>query len=370
MTSDFDRADSAHPLEHVLADYLDGALPDGESAQVSDHLAHCPACRAVVDSATDALRSVWAGAGAVAAVQATLPMSLLTALSEMRVADPAPGQVWRLRATVVPSAEELVQLAVVLRAGDDLLVAPVTTDPREATDLWTLQSPLGETSEPVAAWVSLQTPVGCEALDVLLGQIDTEALLAVHRAFRRGEQPPRGLPLGRPLDDELVVYRDQLRAAFVVLSDVRFDTELSPGNADVDDDSQVSLVEALTRDGWTVANLSLTADITPHQAREVLSGRRDLTPEQRQRVGIAHPAVTGVAPSPADREWASAVSRPEFRHRFERQADRRHLNGWQFRLTQAREPAAARGNRGSAVDWYELVDQRLRRLESEDVNVD
>lgn len=352
---------SLHPYEYELADYKDGLLNEGDAARIMEHLRICPACHVILDQFADypgpdvPATSSWAETAALAP-------TIRAALQEHRVAAPEAGQVWRLRGTQVGSGEELLELAVILRAGDELLVAPVTTDSREATDLWTLAMSLDGT--PVSAWVSLQCPMGYEVLDVLLGKLDVEALLDVHRAFRRGEEPPRGWPLGRHLDDELRVHREGIRAAFIPLSEIRIDGAAVEGLEGAGNESP-SLASQLMGGGWDVVSLAQATGITAKQARGVLSGTAGLTSEQQLAAGIV-PGAAQARPQ-LDPGWVAAVARPELRPRYEREARRRHEDPWSFREQCLREPIAARGNRGDAAHWYELAEQQLQRLEAEEL---
>ena len=352
---------SLHLYEHELADYQDGLLNEGDVARITEHLSICPACRVILDQFADhpgpevPTASSWTQT-------AILAPTIRAAFQEHRVAAPEAGQVWRLRGTQSGSGEELLELAVILRAGDELLVAPVTTDSREATDLWTLQTTLDGT--PVSAWVSLQCPMGYEVLDVLLGQLDVEALLDVHRAFRRGEQPPRGWPLGRHLDDELRLHREDIRAAFIPLSEIRIDSA-AVEELDGAGDETPSLASQLKKGGWDVVSLAQATGITAKQARGALSGTAGLSSEQQLAAGIV-PGAAQAWPQ-LDPGWVAAVARPELRPRYEREARRRHEDPWSFREQCLREPIAARGNRGETAHWFELAEQQLQRLEAEEL---
>lgn len=351
-----------HPHEYELADYKDNSLNDVTTARIKEHLSICPACRATLDQfGEDPCPNIPSKIQWVH--PPTLPRTIRDALREHRVAVPAPGQVWRLRGTQTASGEELLGLAVVLRADEELLVAPVTTDPREATDLWTLQTAIDGTS--VSAWMALQCPMGYEVLDVLLGQVDHVPLLEVHRAFRRGERPPLQWSMGRHLDDELRLHRDRIRDSFIALSEIRVDGSTAAEVACTDSDVP-SVSDQVSQAGWDVVSIAATLGISPGQARGVLTGVVTLTSEQARQLGVdpGSPAASS-RPEPG---WVRAVAGPELRPRYEHEAQRRHEDPWSFREECLHSLIAARGNRGDAAHWFSLAEQQLQRLEAENLS--
>ena len=91
------------------------------------------------------------------------------------------------------------------------------TDAKGATAVWARQLPSSDTDLGRGCWTSLATPVGYEVLDVWLGWTNVEPLKERLGAQRRGEQPPRGLQLGRQLDGDLASYRAVLGAESMTL---------------------------------------------------------------------------------------------------------------------------------------------------------
>lgn len=352
-----------HPAEHELADLLDGLLEGQDRDRVEQHVGACPVCAHVLAGAADDVFSLPTPAAQAVGLPA-LPEAVWRRLAHGAVTAPAAGQVWRLRGGTPDG--EVAQLAVVVRAGDDLLlVAPVTADEPPATDLWTVQLELDTAGTAVAVWVSLSTPVGTEVLDVHVGAVGTEELLRVHHALRRGEQPPRGLPTGRVPDAELDAYRAQLAARMTALSEAR----LIPAD-DLADDEQPAgtagdLVDALREASWDPARLKELLGVTASQARLVLRREQALTEPQAEQVRAAL-GVTAVTPTvTAPAGWVREVAAPGRRRRFELVAGARGDDPWWFRAEQARAHVqqAARGHQGGEPDWAALVDQHLTRLE-------
>lgn len=356
-----------HPEGIELADFVDGVADDVTTARVAAHLRTCVICAAIVENALGVQVTGGEPDFAVFAQQVSgevLPQQWRHALVKNAVTDPAAGQVWRLR-TPDPFGDgpELTGIAVVVTTGEDLLVAPVSTDPQKSTDLWTAQLPVIGTQIVVAVWVSLAQPVGYEALDVHLGDVDPASVLAVHRALRRGQQPPAGLVLGGPVTPELREYREQLRAHLTLLGELRL-TDRLPQAAE--EAASVDVVDAMAAAEWDLRRLGEVADLQAGEARAVFNRTRALTQTQLAAVSAALGVVTsaGVVQLPAA-GLVQAVATPRRRHRFEMVAKARQCDLWLFRAEQVAQPLAARNNTGEAADWDSLVEQRLMRLEVE-----
>lgn len=351
-----------HPAEHDLADLLDDLLDTATREQVTAHVGACLVCEHVLHRAGAALPP-GAPAATIGGAWPRLPEQVQHLLVERAVTDPAAGQVWRLRGR--SGAEELAQLAVIVRAGEDLLVAPVTADEPPATDLWTVQLEWDTAKLPLAVWVSLSAVVGVEVLDVHLGTVDQDVLLRMHQALRRGDQPPRGLATGRLPDAELEAYRAQLAARMTALSESRLITAAEA--AAPQEATEGDLVDALVAAGWNLIRVKQALGVTASQARQVLARERPLSDAEAARVqealGVSAPAPVVTPPE----GWVREVATPVRRRRFELVATSRGEDAWQFRAEQARAHAqmAARGHRDSDVDWAALVEQHLARLETD-----
>lgn len=360
MTSPNNGLIGPHPAEHELADYLDGALSDTQTRDVRAHLDSCVACRSLLASAGDPLPASAPTRGPSAA----LPEQLRVALESHATAPPQVGQLWRLRADTELLDREVAELGVIVRVGDDILIAPATSDGPESSDLWAAQLAVDGTNLTVAVWMALQTPVGWEVLDTYLGTVDADAVNELHLAFRRGQEPPRHLSLGRPIDDELRAYRELLSARFVALSECRLLDEVDD-LAD-DEDTAASPVEKALKDaGWGVRDLSEAIGVTARDARLIFGGQRALTTEETARLSSALGVDVRGADVRPDIRWVRGVATPLRRSRFDRLADKQERNPWQVRADVAAHAVAARGNTGADEDWDALVEQHLRRLESE-----
>jgi hypothetical protein len=344
-----------HLREYQLADFLDGALDSDAEKDLRLHLDACAVCQQRLASASEhqqPAESTPEGLGE----DRRLPEVFLQALEARQVASPAPGQLWRLRA---PGEEgDLAVLAAIVRVEEDhVVVVPVTPDPQEATDLWAVQLPIADTGLVMAFWTSLATPVGFEVLDVWLGWTDATPLTELLRAQRRGEEPPRGLQLGRPLDVELAAYRADLGVELMDLQEARLVPD-TPEDAQAEDD----LVDALVQQSWTPSRLKAAAgDLTSREAADVLGRRRQLTDAQAQQLTAA---LGGAYARPVARPewgWIAAVASPMRRHRYERLAGAAGADPWTYRCDVAAEPAsvAARGSTDSAADWDALAEQQL-----------
>lgn len=349
-----------HPSEMVLADYLEHDLAVGDRSRVEAHLATCGSCRSIVEHAGEQLPA--ASASTPQSPAWSLPSALMEKLRERSVEPPAAGQLWRLR--VPGGAGEITDLAVLTVVDDDLIIAvPATSDSPESSDVWTWQASVIGTDVMLGVWMSLETAIGWEALDVCLGSVAREDLLRIHRAIRRGQQPPADLPVGRPLDDELAAYRRQLQARFALFGDAHL---LPDMDTESDDDVEtVDVLQAMTTAGWDLGELVKVTGLTPVEARKVRQGLLPLSPEH---LGLVQAAL-GVGPVTSarvhvDRGWAAEVARPAHRHRFEKVAAALGQDGWAIRAREALQPAAARGNQGSRADWTALVEQRLAQLEA------
>lgn len=353
-----------HPEEYQLADYLDGGLSVEATASIREHLSSCVACRSIVDAAAQDLLDRRAPADLV--VDATLPESMRVALTSTQTTSALQaGQLWRLRADKDSLDETVCELGVIVKVEDDVLVAPVTVDTQTATDLWTVQLPVDGTPLTIAVWASLETPVGAEVLDVLLGTVDPQPVLALHHALRRGELPPRGLRLGRPLDAELQSHRESIRSRFTVLSKCRLVGSVWDDWADEHGEAPtVDLPTAVKKAGWGLPELAAATGLNLRDSRLFLEGRSPLTAQQAARLSNALGYGEPLRSAPPNPGWVRAIATPRRRARFERVAAETGVPGWEFRSEQAHYALAARGNTERDADWEALAEQRLLQLEA------
>jgi hypothetical protein len=346
-----------HPEEYELADLLDGTLEQERAHQFREHLADCAACREVLGQAgAPFAAATTATAGTARTVR--LPTAVVETLKDLRVTRPMPGHVWRLRAPNPDGPGEIAELVVLLEVEDDVLVAPATSDLAENTDMWTVPSTMAGTDVIFTVWTSLAMPLGLETLDVYLGDIEPDPLLEAHRRLRRGLEPLGEARRHRHVDDELRAYREMLRAQLALFSEARL----------VDshrDEALIDVRAALAEAQWTPSKLRVVTGISAGEARAVLTGQADLTDDQIRNVelelgGIFTPGSSAVPPGKL-----RAVASPVRRHRYAAVAQFRGVDPWAFRAEQAHFALAARHNLGADDDWEFLVEQHLRRLESE-----
>lgn len=363
-------ASSAHYGEFDLAEYHYGSLDAIAEKQVRGHLDVCAACSELVNSAALSLPVNPAVTNMPEATRLgpELPEVFRQALETRRVASPAEGQLWRLRAP--GDSREIAVIAAIVRLEEDhVLVVPVTPDAQETTDLWAAQLRIATTDLVMAFWTSLATPVGYEVMDVWLGWTDVQPLKDLISAQRRGDEPPRDVPLGRPLDAELAAYRADLGAEFLQLQGARLvqDTESvvaadSAGPLAVSRDVVTELAEA----GWTPSKLkAVSGDLTSRQAGDVLAGRRQMTDVQIARVSAELGQELFSARVTVEWRWVVAVGYPTRRHRYEDLAYRAEKNPWTFRADVAASPGAvaARKSGGTSGDWDMLAEQQLAAME-------
>jgi hypothetical protein len=368
----------SHLRETELADYIDGVLADDRAKDVRLHLETCTLCSELhAGAATDVPSGATRRTNAAALSSVTgpaLPQVLREALDAGLAGSVGAGQLWRLRGPAYDGGE-VTALAAIARVDENsVLVVPVTPDPQEATDLWTVQLPVSDTKLEMACWTSVATPVGFEVLDVLVGWTTVAPITDLLRAQRNGQAPPDGLRLGRQIDEELAAYRADLHVEFAQLQDAR----LVPDDSGADDDDaggtgtggvdtpRTDVVEAMLAAEWTPARLkATTGDLTAGEARAVLDRRQQLTAEQLDRVGDALGlAVSGAHPV-VDWRWVRVVADPVRRQRFEAVATARSEEPWTLRSVEAASPhlQAARKNEGSWHDIVQLVENRLHDLE-------
>lgn len=327
--------DLTHPFEFELADYLDGTLSPEAANRVQMHLQACPSCAAQV---------ALGQGGAVATVPdpartatlPTVPALTLTAVRQRRVSPPTPGQVWRLR--VPDGNRELTALAVLVQVDPDgdLVVAPATSDPRTATDLWTAQLPVLSGGVELAVWVSLETSIGWEALDVHVDDVDAATVDRLHTALRRREQPPRDLTLGLVPDDAVRTARRALRALYDQIAAARL-VEIE------DADEAVPLANVIEERQLSLEHVAkLVPDLTAGQVFATIKNKASLSTDQLNILS----AELGVrlAGSSGGRPWAREVARPTYRQEFEDIAAAAGVDGWERRRRSAHELVRARGN--------------------------
>lgn len=320
----------AHPTDLELSHLLDGRLDPGAAARVRAHLEQCLACQVHVGQArpVDDARPTEAHLTDLVDAALRLPEQTVTALSTPRATQPAAGQLWRLE------WRGQVALALLLDTDDrhdNVLVAPITTDP-EWGDQYTLavapaMSPLGI---ELAVWTALRTHVPQVTLDQPLGDVDpsvVEAAGAVHAAFVRDdlvEAPllPGGQSVGTPIidpADERWEYREHVITAVSGLVE-QADSDLA------DPEEHRDLGAVLYDHGVRAQELAEALGVSASTAFDLLRGTVTLAEGQIRRLEERFDISGGElreATARPDPDALIALSLPRIRDRFEAEARRR-----------------------------------------------
>ncbi len=251
-------------------------------------------------------------------------------------------------------------LVAVLDVADDVLVAPVTADEPAQCDLWTVQVPLAGMDVVLAVWVSLETSIGWEALDVHVGDAPADILEQVHLALRRGQEPPRGLALGRGLDEPLRRRRNRLREELADFADARL-WEV-PEDDDEDGQPVLNAGAALTQAGYGIGDVKSLLGLSAKQARHVLDESHPLDAVQLDKVSAATSASVRNAAEVVPVGWVKALADPSLRADFDEIAQARGCDAWQLRSEQVALMPAARSSRGHDADYASLARDLIKAL--------
>jgi hypothetical protein len=352
-------ADDAHPPHWLIADAVDDpetALDEG----TAEHLKSCPACEALLQQAQAGADA----AGWVAPLEANaggtqlpdfakLSSALVSNMAARQTPPFAPGQVWQL------SGWHQSELAVITKVETQgAFVAPLTSDPPELTDPYTVQGMLSHASIVVAVWFSLETFIHTEVFSGTFDSIDSTLISAGRAAWRKGSRLSGEYVVGPSTlhNHELITYREQLQQRITSLAHVQIVSE------SVDDDEAVPAHVILRELGVRTAKLREVLGINATAAGEIRTGDRAVNLEEADKLSKALGAEIPATTVSVDPGLIAAVAAPRFRPLFVVLAARKGTDEWSERRT-AVDCKLKLAARSSDPDrkWEELLDKYLLR---------
>jgi hypothetical protein len=350
-------ADESHLPAWLIADVVDD--PDTALDEAtSEHLKSCPACDVLLRQAqAGADESGWipsleTHAGSTRASDlARFSLVLVSNMAARLTPLFAPGQVWQL------AGWQSCELAVITKVGEGgAFVAPLTNDPSELTDPYTVQVSLNRSSMILAAWFSLETFVHAEVFSGSIDDIDTSLIAAGRAAWRSGSPLSSGYVVGPSTlhRSELITYWEQLQQRITSLAHV----QIVPESTDEDDADPAHIV--LRALGVKTAKVREVLDVNATVAGSILSGDRTLGYEEARRLSEALEAeipATTITPDPG---LIAAVAAPRRRAMFAKLALRKGTDEWtERRLAVDCGLNLAARSTDSTSKWEELLDQYL-----------
>ena len=261
--------------------------------------------------------------------------------------DPAQGEIWRVR------WGSTVQSVVVIDVSADSVVgSPLSYDVALGDNHAVQVSPLNQTlGYEVVAWTSLQRQLPMFVLDVVLGQVDDDALLAIRR------QVGDGASITSVLDERCQVH-DAIEQRMETLAQARW----------LPSSIQVRNLGSLMRERRIgPSDISEALGIEPGTATALARGERSVTPEQAGRLapllGVTEDDL--LAPVAMDPQLVHELDRPVFRHRLwekGRQEGATDEATWKYHIASTQLALAARTtNRATERDrWSGLIEEYLR----------
>jgi hypothetical protein len=350
-------ADDSHLSGWLIAEMADNPQY-AASEDVLAHLKGCPACDVLLRQAEDHARdagdlpalSIEAGGNQLPDM-AALPGVLVSNLIARQAPEFAVGQVWQLVGT---RHAELVALTKPAESG--AFVIPLTSDPPELTDPYTIQVGLRRSGIQLAAWVSLETFVYAEVFSTHLDDIDTNVVATGRAAWRHGEPAKTSLLVGSSTEGrpDLAAYREQLQQRI---------TSLAYDQLVADDDADEGAAPAhviLQELGVKTARVREALGVDASVAGAILSGDRSLSANEArvlsESLGVEIPPAT-VAPDP---RLVAAVAAPRRRVIFQRLAALRDTDEWvERRVAIENQLSLAARTSSQTAKWDDLLDQYL-----------
>ena len=284
---------------------------------------------------------------------AAVPGLLVSNLIARQVPEFAVGQVWQLVGT---RSAELVVLTKVAEGG--AFVVPLTSDPPDVTDPYTVQVVLTRSGVELSAWFSLETFVFTEVFSTHLDDIDTAVITAGRTAWREGVPASGDLVVGPSTEGrpETIAYREQLQQRITALA---FDQLVNDEEPDEEAPPAHVILQEL---GVKTSKVREALDVNATVAGAILSGDRSLSPDEARALseilGVEIPATT-VAPDP---QLVAAVVAPRRRAIFQKLGELRHTDEWiERRVAVETELSLAARSSSQERKWDELLDEYLLR---------
>jgi hypothetical protein len=351
-------ADESHLPAWLIADAVD----DPENAldeDATEHLKSCLACETLLRQAqAGADEAEWVPPLELSA-EAQLPA--LAKLSSLLVSNMAArqtppfeqGQVWQL------SGWHTSELAVITKVGErGAFVAPLTNDPSELTDPYTVQASLTRSSITLAVWFSLETFVHAEVFAGNLDDLDRPLVSAGRTAWRTGSPLSDPYTVGRSTlhNAEAITYREQVQQRITSLAHVQIIPEAG------DDEDAVPAHLVLRELGVNTARVREVLGVNATVAGAIRSGDRSLSTEEAYKLSEALGAEVPATTVDADPDWIAAVASPRFRALFVELASRKRTNEWIERraAVDSQLNLAARST-DTGGKWDKLLHQYLLR---------
>ena len=261
--------------------------------------------------------------------------------------DPVSREIWRVR------WGSTVQLVVILDVSTESVVAsPLSYDVALGDNHAVQVSPLNQTlGYEVIAWTSLERQLPIFVLDVVLGKVDDDGLLAIR------SQVGSGASITNALDERCQVH-DAIEERMEVLAQARW----LPASI------QVRNLASVMRERLVVpSDISKALGIEPGTATAIVRGERGVTPEQAGRLapllGVTEDDL--LAPAAINPQLVHELDRPVFRQRLwekGRQEGATDEATWKYHVASTQLALAARTtDRATERDrWRGLIEEYLR----------
>lgn len=264
------------------------------------------------------------------------------------------GQVWQLAG---PHSTELAVVTKVEPSGS--FVAPVTADPAELTDPYTVQASLEPSSIVMAVWFSLETFIHSEVFARSIGNIDTALTTAGRAAWRHGEPLAGGSHVtgpGTAHNAEVIAYREQLQQRITSLAHVQIVPE-------IDEDDETPDAGTLLRElGVSTTRVREILNVNASVAAAIIMGDRSVNYDEARTLSDALGADIPATVVLADPELVSVVAAPRTRSLFIELATRKGTDEWTERR-RALDSQLGLAARTTASDneskWADLLNQYL-----------
>jgi hypothetical protein len=346
-------ADDSHLPPWQLADAIDD--PQSLDRDAADHLKTCRACETQLLHAQRSADDCGLNDSVPTATQlpdaAKLSTLLVSNMAAHQALPFAQGQVWQLSG---PDSSDLAVITKVDQGG--AYVVPLTNDPHELTDPYTLQATLSRSSLVVAVWFSLETFIHTEVFAWTIDEIDAGLVVAGRKAWRTGLPVDGPYVAGQSIvhNAQVVTYREQLQQRITALGEVRLlpaqndDEEVTPGY--------------LTLKGLGVKTRSIREilGINATEAGDLLTGDRSISNDEARVLSEALDAEVSPTTIIPDPDLLAVVVAPKVRVLFIELASRKQTDEWIERRTAVEKRLARAARSSDAISkWEEMLNQYL-----------